>query len=146
MAVVASVKTDVRDERLAARLSGGGAGVDEERKPRTVVSLTLAPPPYNRPRFHRVVRAERSGRNVVVLMGSPFRWRGPDDDAGWSRTMDSVWMWPGLDRGPWKTVTVNGADIRQIFLRIFCGNSAYTARILCARKHLVNSRGTASDL
>jgi hypothetical protein len=80
---VSARATDVRDGSLAARSSGGGAGVKEDRKPRPEVSLMPAPPPYNRPYFHRVVRAARVRRNFTG-----FEWpvRGVSVDLPCTRT------------------------------------------------------------
>ncbi len=52
---------------------GGGEQVKEERKQRTVESLTREPPPYNRPRFHRAVDgagARSNWRKVAALAAS----------------------------------------------------------------------------
>ena len=51
--------TDARDENLRAGVFPGGLRrVKEERKPRTVVSLTRRRPPYNQPGFHRALAAK----------------------------------------------------------------------------------------
>ena len=55
---------EVCDESLGANsFGGGGAGVKEDRKLRPEVSLMPKPPPYNRPRFHRVVREANKPQN-----------------------------------------------------------------------------------
>jgi len=52
--------TDARDENLRAGVFPGGLRrVKEERKPRTVVSLTRRRRPYNQPGFHRALAAKR---------------------------------------------------------------------------------------
>jgi len=45
-----SAATITRDENLEARVLAAVEMSTEERKPRTVVSLTFPPPPYNYPR------------------------------------------------------------------------------------------------
>jgi hypothetical protein len=63
--------TEVRDESLAARSLGGSAGVNQERSHGTVVSLTPALPPYNQPRFHRVVERPAGWRTAYGVSGCP---------------------------------------------------------------------------
>ncbi len=66
--------TGARDENLRAGVFHGGLRrVKEERKPRTVVSLTRRRPPYNQPGFHRapagVPRMARQEKWGVVNIG-----------------------------------------------------------------------------
>ena len=66
--------TGARDENLRAGVFHGGLRrVKEERKPRTVVSLTRRKPPYNQPGFHRapagVPRMARQEKWGVVNIG-----------------------------------------------------------------------------
>ena len=80
---------EVCDESLGAKSFGGGAGVKEDRKLRPEVSLTPKPPPYNRPRFHRVVREANKPQNrrpwYGLVVDLPFVWHGPDEITGWLR-------------------------------------------------------------
>jgi hypothetical protein len=66
---------EVCDESLGANsFGGGGTGVKEDRKLRPEVSLMPKPPPYNRPRFHRFVRARISRK--IAGHGTACAWPG----------------------------------------------------------------------